>query len=211
MNLRKKVSFILNGMIVVFVVIGTALLFWNVRSVSEFSEAFTEHFKYFTILSNVLCGVTAFLKLISDLKGEEDRYVLLKYISAVAVALTFLIVAGFLQPLYPERNMYRRWNFWFHLVVPVIGVTEFLVRKAVIPFRYTFFTVLTCLIYGIVYLGNNLINGVGEGPKNDWYGFMRWGVPAAFGIFGGIIILAWLIAIILRLPHRKTAAGQGTK
>ena len=55
------------------------------------------------------------------------------------------------------------------------------------------------LIYGAGYLGNILLNGVGEWPDtNDWYSFMMWGYPSAFAIYGGLILISLALGGLFR-------------
>ena len=118
-----------------------------------------------------------------------------------AVMLTFMIIACFLGPLYPDLNMYEGGNLFFHLIVPILGMIDFTVleSKGEVPFKYTFISALTSLIYGNLYLANVMINGKGEWPDtNDWYGFLNWGYPIGIAIFGFIVLLNFAIACILR-------------
>jgi hypothetical protein len=55
------------------------------------------------------------------------------------------------------------------------------------------------LLYGTVYLLNNVINGRGEWPDtNDWYAFLAWGYPAGIAIFGVICGVTWLLGFMMR-------------
>ena len=68
-----------------------------------------------------------------------------------------------------------------------------------IPFKFTFFSALLSLVYGIGYLINILINGVGKWPDtNDWYGFLNWGFPTGIAIFAVVVVINFVIAVILR-------------
>ena len=68
-----------------------------------------------------------------------------------------------------------------------------------LPFRSTFLAVIPMLLYGLCYLVNILVNGVGEGrAANDWYGFVRWGFPVGMAIFGIITLGTWMIAVLIR-------------
>ena len=59
--------------------------------------------------------------------------------------------------------------------------------------------VIPPLVYGTIYLLNNVINGIGEWPDtNDWYLFLAWGYPVGLCIFAGIGLVTWLIGYILR-------------
>ena len=123
-----------------------------------------------------------------------------------AVALTFLIVAAFLAPMYPGLNLYENSNLWFHLILPLAAMLEFILLKTQqrIPFKYAVFSALPALVYGIGYLANILINGKGEWPDtNDWYGFLNWGYPVGIAIFAVIVLMNFGMAALMRFVNNK--------
>ena len=62
---------------------------------------------------------------------------------------------------------------------------------------------LSPLIYGAFYLGNNLINGIGEWPDtNDWYFFLAWGYPVGILIFAVTCAVTWLLGLMMRKLHK---------
>ncbi|MCR5212969.1 MAG: hypothetical protein K6E10_01005 [Eubacterium sp.] len=138
--------------------------------------------------------------------GEKAPYLFLKYLSATAVGLTFLIIAAFLGPLYGHANLYQGSNLYFHLILPLVAMVEFVFLDSGqdgIRFKTTFLTIIPTFLYGIVYLINILINGVGVWPDtNDWYGFVNWGLPVGIAIFSMILFMTWLIALILRFLNK---------
>ncbi len=191
---------ICNILIVVLTLCGIYAMITNHASGTGLTDSGWKNLKYFTVLSNIFCGIVAAVKAVFVLIKKEFP-VFLKLAAAAAVGVTFLIVAAFLAPLYPELNLYQGGNLWFHLIVPLVAMAEFLFlgSKEKIPFRYTVFSAVAALAYGGGYLANILINGIGEWPhSNDWYGFLNWGLPAGLAIYAGIVILNWLIAVILR-------------
>ena len=126
--------------------------------------------------------------------------------AAAAVGLTFIIVAAFLAPMYPELNLYQGGNFWFHLIIPLTAMAEFITTRIEepIPFRYTIISAILSLIYGFGYLVNILINGIGEWPDtNDWYGFLNWGYPIGFVLFAFNVLMNWLMACLIRFLNKK--------
>ena len=168
--------------------------------------------KYFTVLSNIFEGIAslclAFRLLAAGRGGQRAfrRMFLLKYMAACSVALTFLVVALFFGPLYGHFLLYEGSNFWFHLVIPVLAMLEFIFldRFDELRFRDTLFAALPPLVYGLAYCVNLLINGVGTPPDhlNDIYGFLLWGLPVGLCIFAGILLVAWAAGILLRLGNR---------
>ena len=180
---------------------GIARMFRHMDEGADLVADGIENFKYYTVLSNVLCCAVAVLWVLFFLFSRRFP-VLPKLMTASAVGVTFVTVAAFLQPLYPNLNLYEGSNKYFHLIVPLLAIGDFIFLEVdgKIPFRYTFYSVIPAVVYGIGYVINILINGVGSGPhSNDWYGFLNWGYPIGIGIFAGIIIINWLIACILRM------------
>ena len=170
-----------------------------------------ENLKYFTVLSNEFCGIVAVWSLIQTIR-HKDCPVLLKLVAAAAVGLTFLTVAAFLGPLYGYRFMYKNANFFFHLVLPLSAMAEYIllpVPKDGVPFRWTFLTMIPVFVYGTVYLTNILVNGTGVWPDtNDFYGFMNWGLPVGIVIFACIMLAIWGIACVLRTVQKRIGKDE---
>ena len=195
--------------ILVLSLTGTVMMFENTESTTGLMAAGLENLKFFTVLSNIFCGIVAAVRIVFFIFSKKFP-VITKMMSASAVGLTFLIIAAFLQPLYPDLNLYEGGNLYFHLIVPLLAMAEFIIFRAKekIPFRYTFYCAALSLAYGIFYLGNILINGIGTWPEtNDWYGFLNWGFPVGIAIFAFVVLMDFGIACLLRflnnLIHRK--------
>lgn len=195
-KVRSRITLALDILIVVFTAIGTYLMFSNTDNGAGLMSSGLENFKYFTVLSNIFCGIVSLIALI-----RRKLPIAVRLMSASAVGLTFLIVAAFLQPIYPDTNLYQGGNLWFHLIVPVVSMVQFVLMEisSKIPFKYTFLSALLSLVYGMGYLINILVNGVGEWPDtNDWYGFLNWGFPIGIAIFAVVVVINFVIAVILR-------------
>jgi hypothetical protein len=202
---RSIFSVILNILIVVFAAVGTVIMLSNQGDGTGLASSGITNLKYFTVLSNEFCGITAALWLVFFLLGKKFPPVL-KLTAASAVALTFLIIAAFLAPMYPELDLYENANLWFHLILPLTAVLEFIILRTdeKIPFRYTVISALPALIYGIGYLANILVNGKGEWPDtNDWYGFLNWGYPAGMAIFAAIVLMDFAMAVLMRALNNR--------
>jgi hypothetical protein len=163
--------------------------------------------KYYTVLSNLFCGVVAVIRLVSCIKNHgEPHFVMLKFMAATVTGLTFIIVAAFLQPTYPDLDMYQNANKWFHLIIPILAMIEFLLihtERLEIRFKHTFLTMIPSAVYGLGYMINILIRGVGVWPNtNDWYGFLNWGWPTGIMIFIGIVLMTWIVAVVLWLANK---------
>ena len=158
--------------------------------------------KYFTMLSNLFAGAVAAAWLVC---GCSDRIERLKYIAAASVGLTFTIVAGFLGPLYGYKAMFSGFNLPLHLIAPVAAMLEIIfLSDATYTRRDNLLALIPPFLYGLVYLINIQINGMGVWPDtNDWYLFFAWGYPVGFLIFAMILIVTWLIGLLLRKLQQR--------
>ncbi|MBR3645530.1 MAG: hypothetical protein IKN54_03860 [Lachnospiraceae bacterium] len=203
--MKKKVCFILNLSIIVFAVIANILTFTGTYSGTGLTSSGFSNFKYFTVLSNEFCGLVAIAKLLFDIK-HKDFPLIYKLLAASTVGLTFLTIAAFLGPIYGHASLYKGANLYFHLIIPLIAMFEYILldsSNSFVPFKQTFITVLPVLIYGIIYLANIFINGKGQRPNsNDWYGFLNWGLFAGIIIFIVLVFSTWCMACILRLLNQ---------
>ena len=153
--------------------------------------------RYFTVLSNLLQGGVSLACLWGVGVGRW------KYVSAVSVALTFFVVLLLLGPAYGYDSMYVDANFWFHLIIPILAMANFLIvdREGVFSLRDSLFTLIPMLAYSLFYVGNLLVNGVRD---NDWYGFAKNGPRSAVAAFLIMLCLNWILALLMRLPRRRS-------
>ena len=204
---HKTFEIILNLIIVIFTVIGIILMLTSEAEEGALQSSGIENFKFYTVLTNVFCGIVALIYLICIFaKKGTEKMAALKLAAVCGVAITFAVVAFMFGPLYGFLQFYKRGNLYFHLLLPVTAMIEFIVvRRKKMPFRYTVFAAIPTLLYGIGYLLNILINGIG-GPwpdTNDFYGFLNWGWPAGICIFTGIPLTAFAVACLFRLISNK--------
>ena len=202
-NLRKYINIILvimvlGSWIAIFVSASGTLMHNGINSM-----------KYFTVLSNLFEGAASVIWLVSTRKNGKasTRAELLKYIAAAAVGLTCVTVLVFLGPLYGYPAMFAGGSLYMHLLTPVIAIAEIIFLS---DFTYTRkdnrLVMLSPIVYGVFYLGNNLINGIGEWPDtNDWYLFLTWGYPVGILIFVVICAVTWLLGLAMRKLHRIQA------
>ena len=158
--------------------------------------------KYFTVLSNIFEG-TACIIWIAAGRESSQAAEKIKYMATVSVALTFMTVMVFLGPLYGYPEMLAGVNFYLHLLVPVLALAECIfLSRTIYTRRDNRLAVVPMLIYGALYLANNLINGTGEWPDtNDWYGFLNWGLPMGLVIFAGLCLITWLAGALIRVVN----------
>ena len=196
---------LLNFLLVLFFLIGVYFMFFSNESGGVLISTGLDNLKYFTVLSNFLCGIVAIVNEFRYLARKSPVSVTWKLIAASEVGLTFFIVAFFLAPLYPDLNMYERGNLFFHLLCPVVAMLEMYLigmTSEKIPLRTTMLAMIPTFLYASWYLANNLIHGIGEWPHtNDFYGFLNWGLPFGLVIFVVSVLLTWAIALMLRLPN----------
>lgn len=198
----NKAELILNLVIVLFMILGTILMFTYQPEEGALNARGIENFKFYTVLSNIFCGIVALIQVIFICIKKNSRVLIpFKLAGLCGVTITFAVVLFFFAPIYGLLKFYRGGNFFFHLVLPLAAIIEFIVvRREHIPFRYTVYAAIPTVIYGCFYLGNLLINGIG-GPwpdTNDFYGFVNWGYPIGILIFLCIALLAFGVACIYR-------------
>ena len=151
-------SFITNLLTFLLVLTGVIIMF-TIGSGALADKGITV-FKYFTFQSNIFMGVVAFIYALYQLfillnKRDKLPHVLLvfNHVGVTAVSLTFLIVIFFLAPGYGFHLMYNNANLFFHGIVPVVAMINFmfLEKECAIKFKETFFSIIPSLLYGIVY------------------------------------------------------------
>ena len=204
---HKTFEIILNLIIVIFTVIGIILMLTSEAEEGALQSSGIENFKFYTVLTNAFCGIIASVFLVFRLlKKDTEKIRVLKLAAVVGVAITFAVVAFMFGPLYGFLQFYKRGNLYFHLLLPVTAMIEFIVvRRKKMPFRYAVFAAVPTLLYAIGYLLNILINGIGGAwpDTNDFYGFLSWGWPVGIAIFTGIPLTAFGVACIFRAISNK--------
>ena len=204
-NARDNISIVLNAIIIGLALAGVSQMVHNVDTDGALMSSGLDNLKYYTVLSNIFCMIMAIVFIVLNLMNKKCP-ILPKFMAAAAVGLTFVIVAFFLAPMYPDLDMYDGANEFFHRWVPIVAVIEFIMfeQEKKMPFRYTFIAAGTSVAYGLFYLVNILINGIGTWPDtNDWYGFLNWGYPVGIVIFLVVVLMNWIIALLLWLIKQK--------
>ena len=165
--------------------------------------------RYFTLQSNIFAGAVAVAWLASAGKSEDGRASNLvekfKYVAAASVGLTMMTVLFFLGPIYGYPSMFSGFNLPMHLLTPLLAILEVIFLS---DFRYTrkdnHLVIIPPLMYGIGYLINNLVNGMGEWPEiNDWYFFFHWGYPVGVLIYIVLMVVTWSIGLAMRKLQRR--------
>ena len=161
-------------------------------------EKIPESFRYFTVLSNLFCTLTAFILLVCELAGAMPAWaVTLKYMGTAAVALTLFTVFLYLLPTlrstsglldhFPELIM--------HLITPVLAIFSFIsfenegISPWIIPLG-----LLPEVLYGWLYLDRVLFAKTWK----DMYGFVRngkWKMSFSILALGSVLICILLLVL----------------
>ena len=200
------VSFILNIVIFLLVLAGTIVMM-TVGSGALATNSLSV-FKYFTFQSNIYMGIVALIYayyqfLIVKKKKEKIPHVLAIFnrVGVTAVTLTFLVVIAFLAPGYGYDKMYNNANLFFHLLVPVLAIINFVVftKNEKCHFAHTLYPIIPCVLYGIVYLIVVVsLNAYGD-LKIDFYNFGKDGPLMGVLNFLIIISFSYIIGVVLYL------------
>ena len=211
---RRVIALIINAIIVVMEPATWIMMLFS-RSDMPLTSIGLLSLRYFTVLSNLLLGLASLIYaicLIRVMRGSAQQTPLwahrLKFAATTAVTVTLMTVLLFLGPMLGYGAMFAGVNFWYHLVLPVLGIVGFVLFELGKPIslKETLLGVLPTFIYGIFYCGNILINGLGEGrATNDWYGFAMWGIEYMPVVLAVMLLATWLFAIALRALNRRFA------
>lgn len=207
-----KISLVLNILVFIMVVLGTIFMVTGFKFMSNthiLASTGLEPLKFYTVDSNILVGLAYLILIIYEYLLLKDKikkipkYVyILKYISTVAVSLTFLVTLLYLSPLYGSKFLflYQNSNLFFHLLVPLFSFISFCYfEKTDLEFKYTYYGVSTMILYGIYYVINILIH-MDNGkilPKYDWYGFVYGGILSIIIAFLIMIIIIYIVSLVI--------------
>ncbi len=220
--MKRTISIILNGLIFVLVAFATTcmILGLNLFSRSDAVRAFTASnlvaFKYFTVDSNVLAGITALIYFIIELKGKElsERAATflhcLRLASATGLALTMLVTAFFLIPQFGKDwyILYIDNNFFFHLTIPLLCIITYIFFEpgaATLTLKQSVTGIIPMVLYAIFYT-INIITHLGNGhplKDYDWYGFLGGKLSNAFISIPAMLLITWCISLGLWGLNRR--------
>ncbi len=165
-------------------------------------------FRYFTIDSNLFCGIAALCEAVQVLRrpeGDAPEWTSVFLLAGVsAVTVTLLTVLCFLGPVFGYGSMFRGEEFFMHLFSPLFAILAWVtvLRPSMRVRRmHSWMGMLPLTAYSVWYIGNILCNGV---RGNDLYGLARWGSAWYFPVF----LLMNLIALGVSLLLHRAAAGR---
>ena len=87
-----------------------------------------ENFRYFTVLSNLFCALTALILLVCELFGAMPAWVVvLKYMGVAAVTVTLLTVFFYLLPVTRDFDVMLGHlpELIMHLITPALAILSF--------------------------------------------------------------------------------------
>ena len=206
---RFIVSFVLNILVFLLVLAGTIVMV-SVKS-EELATNDLSVFKYFTFQSNVFMGCVAavygYYQLLMILKKvDKIPHVLTIFnlIATSAVALTFIVVIAFLGPGYGYDKMYKNANLFFHLLVPVLAMLNFIfyTKSEKYHFIQTLFTIVPCFLYGLVYFIVVASQNAYGDIKIDFYFFGKDGPLIGAVNYLAVMSIAYVIALISYFSNR---------
>lgn len=208
-NKRFIVSFILNILVFLLVVTGTIVMM-AVKS-EELAANNISVFKYFTFQSNIFIGCIALVFAYYQflvIRGKIDKIPqilgIFNLIATSAVALTFIIVVVFLAPGYGYDKMYKNANLFFHGIVPVVAIVNYLVftRSERYRFQLTLLSIIPSFLYGLVYFIVVVsLNGYGN-LKIDFYLFGKDGPFIGALYYLAVMAIAYCLSLILFFGNR---------
>jgi len=207
---KLKISVVLNMTITILVTIATIFIMNGIYFMGEelsLTETGIGLFKFFTVQSNVLMGVMAFIFMLFEIRillgksKEIPKWIyILKLVFTVGVVLTFFTTALFLAPNSEDGyfSLFKNSNLFYHFVVPVLSGFTFTCFEKTdkIKFKYVFAGILPMLAYGIFYTINVFAHTV-DGkilPEYDWYGFVAGGMSSILISFPIMLFATFLIS-----------------
>ena len=149
-------------------------------------------FRYFTVLSNVLCAVSALVMAISQASGSvSPGVVMFKYLGTLSVTVTLLTVLFFLGPTIGYKVLLSGRDLYMHLIGPLMAIISFcFLEKHGLSFGTALLGLLPVILYGSVYLCK-VVFSPEDRRWEDFYGFNKGGKwPMAFAamMFGTMVV-----------------------
>ncbi len=213
-----KKSFIYNILIFIIVLLGTIFMITGYQFMTNSTTLIASGlsaFKYFTVDSNIIAGIASLImiiyehQVISKKRKIIPKYVyVFKYISTVAVMLTFIVTLFYLAPIFGSKfyTLYLNTNLLFHLIVPILCLISFIrYEKGYINFKDTFLGLIPMGIYAIYYVINILVHlNNGQIDKvYDWYSFVIGGPLTIIIAVLIITCITYLISYLIWKFNKK--------
>lgn len=216
MEMKKAyICNLINGIVILFSVIW---MFSGILIGSKNAALTSAHwamFKYYTVDSNVIMGIVAFILAVVEYKAYKEKkdsinplFLVLKLIGVVGVTLTMMVTVCFLAPTFENGwyTCFNNSNFFLHLLNPLLSIVTFCFfeRTESIKFKHTITGISSMVIYAIYYVANCAIhssNNIIE-PGYDWYGFFFMGLNSMYIVLPIIFAVTYLFSFILWKVNR---------
>ena len=203
---KEKISMIFNGILFGMVLLATIIMFTGFEFMGTgvpFTATKLSVFKFFTVDSNLLLGISALLLLIQERKAIKNKtkipegYYVLKFAATTSVFLTMMVTACFLAPFTNYRfiDFYLNSNLFFHLLIPLLSIISFLFYDSYkLPFIDTFYGVLPI----IPHVSHNRVSF-----DYDFYGFFRGGISTAYYVIPIMLLITYALGYGLWFIHSR--------
>ena len=187
-------SFVINAMIFLITAIVIVSVFrkdgrWDMN-------AGRSALRYYTQLSNVLCGIAA---LMMCLFPSSNAAWLFKYVGTAALMVTMLTVFLYLGPAIGSlKPLLSGGSFFFHLVDPLLALVSFvLLERRGLRFGTALIGMLPVVLYGVWYL-YKVVLAPEQKRWDDLYGFNKqgkWPISFAIMMAGGFAVCMVLMLL----------------
>lgn len=193
---NSVISFAINLIIFILTLILTIGFFredgkWNIAKGKR-------AFRYFTVLSNELCAISALLMCCFPDAGWTFY---LKYVGTVAVTLTMMTVLLFLGPTRGYGAVLKGYDLYMHLVTPLLALISLCVfERREISLAASFLGLIPGVLYGLLYMYKVLYAPIEE-RWEDFYGFNRngrWQISSVL-MFAGTALICIVFYFILKI------------
>ena len=212
---KKKVSMVLNFLIVVLVAVASIFMFAGIKVTNDglLDATKLSMFKYFTVDSNILVAISSIIliyyekKLLNkDIKTIHKNVYIFKLMGTVGVTLTFLTTLFFLTPQYGFIAMFSNSNLLFHLLVPLLSIISYVFfEHHNNKFRYALYGLIPMFIYSIYYTLNIILhlNSGGLTVTYDFYGFLKGNISNVVYVLPIMYMFTYFISLVLVMLNKK--------
>ena len=220
MTKAEKGTLIFNCLIFIFTLFATISMIIGFQFMGEITVLSSRNFrafKYFTVDSNVLAGLSSLayvifliLKNKGKIKEMPNFMHILQLAATSGVTLTMMVTVFFLAPRSTTTyfDYFMNSNLFMHLLTPLLCIISFIFfEKANISFVKTFYGIVPMILYAFYYIPNILLH-LENGkvlPKYDWYGFLFAGLQTIWIVIPIILLLTWGFSLGLWTLNKKLA------